>query len=198
MPIKKKGNISMPTLSSQERSILLKIARSAIASRLRSDVTIEKPETVAPTLKEKRGCFVTLHQKGVLRGCIGTIEPITPLIDCVEENALNAAFRDPRFPPLKIEDLDEIEIEVSVLTEPERIEFSDGEDLKNKLKAGIHGVIVSRGIQRATFLPQVWEQLPDKENFLDQLCQKGGMPKKSWKDRKTIVKVYEVEYFSEN
>jgi AmmeMemoRadiSam system protein A len=119
------------------------------------------------------------------------------LIDCVEENSLNSAFCDPRFPPLTLEELPDIEIEISVLTVPRRIEFVDGEDLKNKLKPCIHGVILSRGSRRSTFLPQVWEQLPDKELFLDHLCQKGNMGKKSWMDKETIVMVYEVEYFSE-
>lgn len=188
----------MSELSDQERQILLKLSRSVITAELQRDVSYEKPETIAGNLREKRGCFVTLHKKGALRGCIGTIEPITPLIDCVEENSLNAAFRDPRFPPLATEELPDVDIEISVLTVPERLDYIDGEDLKKKLKPGIHGVILSRGTQRATFLPQVWEQLPDKEVFLDHLCQKGGMSKKFWMDKETIVSVYEAEHFSEN
>ena len=188
----------MSVLSDEESKILLKLARSVITSKLKSDVVLEMPVNVSGNLKEKRGCFVTLHKKGGLRGCIGTIEPTTPLIDCVEKNSFNSAFCDPRFPPLAFEELPDVEIEISVLTVPERIEFVDGQDLKNKLKPGIHGVILSRGARRSTFLPQVWEQLPDKELFLDHLCQKGGMSKKSWMDKETIVMVYEVEYFSED
>jgi AmmeMemoRadiSam system protein A len=141
---------------------------------------------------------VTLHKNGALRGCIGTIEPVTPLIACVEENAINAAFRDPRFPPLTEDELADIDIEISVLTVPSRLEFENGEDLKNKLEAGIHGVILSQGYRRSTFLPQVWEQLPQKDAFLEHLCLKGGMPKTAWMDPQTKVEVYEAEYFSEH
>jgi len=168
-----------------------------IAAELKGGGAARRPEAISANLKQKRGCFVTLHKRKALRGCIGTIEPITPLLDCVRENAFNSAFRDPRFSRVQEKELPEIDIEVSVLTVPQILTFQDGEDLKNKLKPGVHGVIISRGIQRATFLPQVWEQLPDREMFLDHLSQKGGMPRKSWKDEGTMIKVYEVEYFSE-
>ena len=183
--------------SDEEKFFLLEQARSVITAELQSDGTAKKPEAISQNLKQKRGCFVTLHKKKALRGCIGTIEPAMPLLDCVRENAFNAAFRDPRFAAVQAKELPDIDIEVSVLTIPQNLSFKDGEDLKKKLKPGIHGVIISRGIHRSTFLPQVWEQLPDKEMFLDHLCQKGGMPKKSWKDEGTTIMVYEVEYFSE-
>ncbi|MFC1814739.1 AmmeMemoRadiSam system protein A [Thermodesulfobacteriota bacterium] len=187
----------MSTLTDAERIVLLKLARSVIESEIIKNKSIIRPREISPALNEKRGCFVTLHQNEALRGCIGTIEPAKPLISCVEENAVNAAFRDPRFSPLDKDELTTVDIEISVLTVPRQLEFKDGEDLKEKLKPGIHGVILSQGYRRATFLPQVWEQLPEKEAFLGHLCQKGSMAKKAWLDRETKVEVYEAEYFSE-
>ena len=118
------------------------------------------------------------------------------LLKGLEENAQNAAFRDPRFPPLTKKELPSIEVEVSVLTVPQELTFADADDLKAKLKPGIHGVIVSRGWQRSTFLPQVWDQLPDPDTFLGHLCEKAGMARDCWKDTETVVQVYEAEFFS--
>jgi len=188
----------MALLEDKDRVVLLKLARSAIISELLKDKSsIVKPKGVSPLLQEKRGCFVTLHQGGSLRGCIGTIEPTTPLLSCVEENAINAAFRDPRFSPLSKDEIDAVDIEISVLTVPRVLKFIGGEDLKVHLIAGVHGVILSQGYRRSTFLPQVWEQLPQKEEFLEHLCIKGGMSRSAWRDPSTRVEVYEAEYFSE-
>ncbi|MBN1930804.1 MAG: AmmeMemoRadiSam system protein A [Desulfobacterales bacterium] len=187
----------MSEFTDKDREILLKLARATIKSELFRNFKIERPEYISPALLKKCGCFVTLHKAGVLRGCIGTIEPVRSLISGVEANAIHAAFRDPRFPPLTAKELPEIEIEISVLTVPTVMDFVDAEDLKRKLKPGIHGVILSQGSSTATFLPQVWEQLPDKEVFLEHLCQKAGMIKNCWRDTNTTVKVYEVECFSE-
>jgi len=187
----------MSNLTKEDRRTLLRLARSAILAELTKGAKIEYPASVSQALKEKRGCFVTLHKTGNLRGCIGTIEPTKPLVTGIEENALNAAFKDPRFPPLKEDELPEIDLEISVLTKPQELHFQDGEDLKKQLKPGVHGVILSSGGQRSTFLPQVWEQLPDIEIFLEHLCQKGGMGRNCWQDTATVVKVYEAEYFSE-
>jgi len=184
-------------LSPRDKEALLRLARSAIRARLVEGATVERPELSAPTMLEERGCFVTLHKDGQLRGCIGAIEPVSPLMECIGENAMNAAFRDPRFPALTEEELSEIDIEVSVLTVPKLLVFENGEDLKRQLKPLVHGVILSRGSKRSTFLPQVWKQLPDKEAFLKNLCLKGGMSSTAWQDGKTEVKVYEAEVFGE-
>lgn len=188
----------MPTLSEDCRHLLLVQARSAIRAELYGDLILERPSDLPRELEEERGCFVSLHKAGNLRGCIGIIEPTKPLITHVEENACNSAFRDPRFPPLGDAEFKAVEIEVSVLTVPQDLPFSDGDDLKGKLKPGIHGVILSRDWQSATFLPQVWEQLPDVETFLEHLCQKGGMDLDCWRDTGTRVRTYEAEYFSES
>jgi len=187
----------MAALKDEDRKSLLKLARGVISAKLFKGSEIERPKVISQALAENRGCFVTLHKKGLLRGCIGTIEPVRSLVSNVEENALNAAFRDPRFPPLGAEDLSAMEIEISVLSVPAIIAYQDAEDLKQKLLPGVHGVIISKDWHSATFLPQVWEQLPDKEIFLEHLCQKAGMHKNCWKDQDITVKVYKAEYFSE-
>jgi AmmeMemoRadiSam system protein A len=187
----------MSILTDKDRNTLLKLARSTITAKLANDPEPKRPGVVSSALKQAHGCFVSLHKRGALRGCIGTIEPLKPLITCVEENALNAAFRDSRFPPLKKDELADIELEISVLTVPKVLAHKDSQDLLDKLKPGIHGVIISQGGCRATFLPQVWEQLPEKEAFLENLCRKGCLDRKAWRDKKSIVEVYEVEYFSE-
>jgi len=185
-------------LEDKDRAVLLKLARAVITAELLKDKSgIVMPKCVSPLLQEKRGCFVTLHLGGSLRGCIGTIEPTTSLFSCVEENAINAAFRDPRFSPLGKDEIDAVDIEISVLTVPRVLKFIDGEDLKKRLIAGVHGVILSQGYRRSTFLPQVWEQLPQKEEFLEHLCIKGGMSRSAWRDPGLRVEVYEAEYFSE-
>ena len=187
----------MSVLSEEDKHVLLTLARSAITAKLVTDAAVRRPARVSALLQEKRGCFVTLHQKGALRGCIGVIEPRRSLLVNVEENACNAAFRDPRFPPVTLKELDDIDIEISVLTPPRPLSFRDPEDLLDQLQPGVHGVILSQGMQRATFLPQVWEQLPQKKEFLEQLCRKGGMAGSCWRQKETRVEVYEVEYFGE-
>jgi AmmeMemoRadiSam system protein A len=188
----------MATITDEDRAALLKLARSCIEAELIKGVKVIRPEKKTPGLKENRGCFVTLHKNGTLRGCIGTIEPINPLVISVEENALNAAFRDPRFASLEEKELKYINIEVSVLTVPQELSFIDKDDLKSKLQKGVHGVILSSGRHKATFLPQVWEQLPEVENFLEHLCIKAGMGKDCWKNKTTRVQTYETEFFSES
>ena len=188
----------MGSFNRYEQETLLKRARTAISNAIGNSPVEDSPvESVPPVLKEFRGCFVTLHIRGCLRGCIGTIQPTMPLLDAVDQNARNAAFCDPRFPALTADELPEIDIEVSVLTVPQRLDFTDAEDLKQKLIPGVHGVILSRGGRSAVFLPQVWKQLPDKNRFLENLCMKCGLPKDAWKKPGTQVSIYEAEYFSE-
>jgi len=187
----------MSELTPTDQTYLLKLARNEIVTALKSGADLPKPHDLSPEIYENRGCFVTLHQHGDLRGCIGTIEPRQPLIENIMENAANAAFRDPRFAPLSVDELTSVDIEISVLSQPEALEFKDGEDLKRQLQPGVHGVILSCDWHRSTFLPQVWEQLPDTEVFLRHLCVKGGMAGDCWKDTRTKVAVYTASYFSE-
>ena len=163
--------------------ILPKLARLSILEEFEGKKLIDRDEWISkyPFLAEKRACFVTLKMKNKprgsnLRGCIGSILPYRPLIDDVVENAKAAAFSDPRFLPLAKEEFEKVEIEVSVLTIPEKLEYEDKDDLKIKIRPGIDGVILSLGNYQATFLPSVWEELPNFDVFFAHLCMKAGMP----------------------
>lgn len=188
----------MSELSHKDQVFLLQLARSVIEGKLRDGRPPRPPTDLSPALSEKRGCFVTLHAGKALRGCIGTIEPVQPLVEAVVENAMNAAFQDPRFTPLRENEVSQIELEISVLTVPETLSFSDGEALLSLLKPGAHGVILEKGWHRSTFLPQVWEQLPDPQQFLSHLCRKAGLSGECWRLSDITVKTYEAFYFSES
>jgi AmmeMemoRadiSam system protein A len=129
---------------------------------------------------KKQACFVTLTKNKNLRGCIGSLQASQPLWKDVTENALNAAFRDPRFLPLNKNELKEIKIEISVLSESKKLEYADDKDLLKKINHKM-GLILKKGYSSSTFLPQVWEELPDKINFLEHLSMKAGLSKDSWK-----------------
>ena len=187
----------MSSLSEQAKAFLLKSARYEISSQLGVETDLQVPEKL-PEVSQKRGAFVTLHKKGQLCGCIGTIEPSKPLDICVQENALHAAFHDYRFTPVEADELADIEIEISVLTVPKILEYKDEQELLRFLKPNIHGVILSQRGRSATFLPQVWSQLPNQQEFLEHLCRKASLPPQSWKSDDTLIKTYEVLYFSES
>jgi AmmeMemoRadiSam system protein A len=160
-----------------DKTILLKIARTAILEEFEGKSLINREELIReyPFLLEERATFVTLKIEGNLRGCIGSILPRMALIDDVIYNAKQAAFNDPRFPPLSVEEYERIKVEVSILTIPEKLEYEDVADLKNKIVQGRDGVILILGEHQATFLPSVWEELPNFELFFAHLCQKAGM-----------------------
>jgi len=119
------------------------------------------------------------------------------LIEGIKENSINAAFKDPRFHPLTKEEFDRIEIEISILTPPQELSYTDADDLLKKLRPGIDGVIIKKGFYEATFLPQVWDQLSEKEEFLSHLCLKAGLSPDSWKKEKLHVSTYQVQAFEE-
>jgi AmmeMemoRadiSam system protein A len=189
--------MTIQTLSNDDRNCLLKLARSAITAELVAGTEVIRPANPSAALRKKCGCFVTLHKDKALRGCIGTIEAAHSLLAGVEDNARNSAFRDPRFRPLEADELPAVDIEISVLSVPIALEYNDADDLLERLQPGVHGVIISRGWHSATFLPQVWEQLPDTKSFLGHLCLKAGLETNCWKAGELTVKVYTVEYFSE-
>lgn len=156
---------------------LLTLARNAIASRF------GLPGNSAPDLPELHqpgAVFVTLTQGDNLRGCIGSLEAWRPLLKDVQENALAAAFRDPRFEPLSLDELPITRVEVSLLTPAEPISFTSETDALAQLRPDIDGVIFSAGSRRSTFLPQVWEQLPDPAMFMAHLKQKAGLTADYW------------------
>ncbi len=180
--------------SQEEQKLLLRIARQSLVSAV-----YRKPQSDAipavPIFSEKRGCFVTLTSLGRLRGCIGYIQPIKPLYQAVVDNAVNAALHDPRFSAVKVSELDNVRIEISVLTLPQVLSYSSPEDLLSRLEIGVHGVILKNGYCESTFLPQVWDQLPDKVTFLEHLALKGGMEKDGWKSAEVFT--YQAIHFSE-
>jgi AmmeMemoRadiSam system protein A len=157
-------------------------------------------DSVPSVLKKNSGCFVTLTINGNLRGCIGYIEPIKPLYQAVIDNARSAALSDPRFSPVRQDELGKINVEVSVLSNPVPLEFKSPDDLLQKLKPGVHGVILQKGPYHSTFLPQVWEQLPDKIMFLEHLSMKGECPETVGKHLKSgpiLQNTFRNDFFPE-
>jgi len=179
---------------------LVALARNSIAERIALNFQVD--ESLDDLLEDKRlkvksGTFVTLNKKGSLRGCIGNLIPSETIIESVKRNAINAAFHDYRFDPLTPKELDDVEIEVSILTEPEPLKYEDPADLISKLKPGEDGVIIRCGASRATFLPKVWEQLSEPQDFLNHLCLKAGLAADAWLTSKLEVLIYQVQYFEE-
>lgn len=189
-------------ISPEKGKLLLDLARATIAEHLgvrheAKGISGASDTKVNPEFTRKAGTFVTLHKHGELRGCIGHIEPDETIFQGIRSNAVNAAFSDPRFHALSSDEFEEIEIEISLLTPPEKIEYTDSDDLVAKLRPGIDGVIIKHGPRKATFLPQVWEQLPEPERFLSHLCTKAGLDRYTWKKGTLTVLTYQVTCFEE-
>jgi AmmeMemoRadiSam system protein A len=185
-------------LTMAERTFLLDLARKSLSSVTASGSLPEvAAQDVPPKLAAKKACFVTLTKHGALRGCMGHLMAIEPLHQAVAENARNAALRDPRFPSVQAAELDQIRIEISVLTEPQPLAFTSPEDLLSKLRPKEDGVLLNIGPRTATFLPQVWAQLPDKAEFLNHLSQKAGCEASAWRGQEVSVSIYQAECFEE-
>ena len=187
-------------LTYEEGEALLAVARETIKQAVSKGDRSTQPTPTVTSAKfnERRGTFVTLTIDGRLRGCIGHIIPQESLIEGIRVNALNAAFQDPRFPPLSKKEWEKVKIEISILTEPKPMPYVNADDLMRKLRNGIDGVIIKKGYRQATFLPQVWEQLPNKQEFLTHLCLKAGMDPDAWKKDKIEVSTYQVQAFEED
>lgn len=182
-----------------ERRQLLALARQALGEAVKTGRRpVVDAAPFSTELRRNQGCFVTLTIKGELRGCIGHILPQEPLWQGVLDNAQNAALRDPRFAPVTAGDLAAIRIEVSVLSEPQPLAFTSPEDLLSKLRPQRDGVVLQVQGRSSTFLPQVWEQLPDKVEFLEHLSQKAGCPRNAWRQAGTQVMIYHAEAFKED
>lgn len=187
-------------LTRQQGEILLKLARQTIEEQLGliPSAPVRPEELDDPELRQRCGVFVTLNKHGALRGCIGSLLGVESIVDGVRRHAINAALHDHRFPMVSAEEVADLHIDISVLTPPRDLEYTDADDLLQKLRPLIDGVILKvPGGAGATFLPQVWEQLPVPEMFLDHLCLKAGLDKDSWRTAELTVQTYQVQHFEE-
>jgi len=173
---------------------LLTLARKAIQSKLEAK-QIKIDEKTKTQFNKKQACFVTLTLNNQLRGCIGSLLPHQSLYQDVVENSANAAFHDPRFLPLTKSELKQVKIEISILSIPKKLKYKNSQDLLKKIKS--KGVIIKHGWNSATYLPQVWEQISEPEEFISNLCIKAGLPPDTWKSEKLEIQTYEVEKIKE-
>ena len=174
---------------------MLALARAAIQHGLEhsAPLTIHAAD-YAPKLQAKRCCFVTLHKHGELRGCIGALQATAPLIEDVAEHAYAAAFQDSRFPPLRTEELAALTISISVLSPQQPLSFNSEEDLLAQINVGTDGISLEDGTHRATYLPSVWEQLPDKWDFWRQLKRKAGLNPNHWSSSLRVFRYHTVSF----
>ena len=184
-------------LGPAQRATLLAVARGSIEHGLANG---RSPAVTASDfdreLQAVRASFVTLHSLGQLRGCIGHLQAVQPLVVDVAENAFAAAFRDPRFSPLTPGEWPEVQVDLSILTAPEPLQFSDETDLIRQIRPGEDGLILQDGPHRGTFLPSVWESLPDPAEFLRHLKHKAGLAANHWSDRVEVFR-YRTESFGD-
>ena len=176
---------------------LLKLARQTLEYYFATGDKLVINDNLDPELKENRSTFVTLSIDGRLRGCIGHLEAIQTVYLDVIDNTLGAALSDNRFLPLTKEELEKIKIEISVLTLPDKIIYSSVSDLLSKIEINRYGVIIEKNGHEATYLPQVWMEISNKEDFLSSLCHKAGLSSEEWKKGDLNVWTYEVEAFAE-
>lgn len=171
------------SLTEKDRRRLLDLAKLSITHGLNTGKALKiELNDYPPELTVPRATFVTLQKQGQLRGCIGMLEAVRPMAEDVAENAFSAAFKDYRFPPLEADELDALDIHISILSPAEPIAFTSEQDLIDQLRPGIDGLILEEGFKRGTFLPSVWESLPDPRQFLQHLKQKAGLPPHYWSD----------------
>ena len=185
-------DLAFSGLSEQEKSYLLKLARKTILAKCQnSPFKMSVPES--KNLNEKRGAFVTLNKLNQLRGCIGYLESGNPLYQTIAEMAEAAAFNDPRFPQVKADELDDIKIEISVLSILEKIQQIE------KIKIGVHGLLIKKQVYQGLLLPQVATRYGwDRNTFLDQTCLKAGIPEGCWKNSDAEIYIFSAQIFSES
>jgi AmmeMemoRadiSam system protein A len=190
----------MSGFSKHQGQLLIRLARQTIGNKLGQSQS-ERSETAnqlkGDIFEAHRASFVTLTVEGQLRGCIGSLAAVESVAANVKKNALNAAFHDPRFPPLSGDEFDKVSIDISILSEPVELAYGDANDLLAKLRPGIDGVIIRKDTASATFLPQVWEQLPKPQDFLGHLCMKAGLSSQAWRAGDLEVQTYLVQHFEE-
>lgn len=186
-------------LSRDDKRRLLQVARQGLQAAVNGQLA---PELEAawrtPALERSGSSFVTLTEHGELRGCIGGLVAEQPLWRDVQQRAGQAALRDYRFVPVQPVELPDIEIEVSVLTPTEALDYDSPDDLLRRLRPHVDGVVLRQGMNRATFLPQVWNTVPEPAEFLSMLCQKLGARPDAWRQSHLDVEIYQVEEFRES
>ena len=176
-------NNTSPTLTPQHKQQLLQLARDSIKKGLCGETLTVRPTDYPESLRPLRATFVTLHVDEKLRGCIGTLEARRTLVEDVVSNAYGAAFRDTRFPALIWPEFERLDIHISILSLPEPVQFSSEADLLAQLRPQVDGLIIEEGAYHGTFLPSVWEQLPEPREFLRHLKHKAGLPADYWSSR---------------
>lgn len=188
--------------SDDDGKFLVRVARNTVDEYVNNNNKLQLPEDTPTHLRVESGVFVTLNtQRGdiaSLRGCIGRPYPTQPLIEATIDSAVDAAVHDPRFPPVSPKELDSIIVELSVLTPPTKLEYSDSDELLNLVKVGRDGLIASRGMWRGLLLPQVpveWKW--DVKEFLQHTCNKAGLPRDAWKEPDTEFMAFQAEIFGE-
>lgn len=176
-------------LSKNQKKELLQYSRSVLSSFVNAGKKVEEEASDSLYL-EKCGVFVSLHKGAELRGCIGYIEPVETMWDAIAKNTIAAASNDFRFNPVEATELPEIEIEISILTPMHECNLDE-------INAGQDGVVIQQGPHKATYLPQVWESMPNKEDFFSSLCQKANLPNSCWQSSKTKFYKYQAIVFKE-
>ena len=193
---------STEIFTEEQGQTLVELARQTIMENLGIKIDKIKADKLADSLKDHKfknrcGTFVTINIDGRLRGCIGNLSAQGTVLEGIRHNAIHAAFNDPRFSPLSESELKNIDIEVSILSAPRLLDYKNSEDLVDKLKVHVDGVILKKGFSSATFLPQVWKQLPDAKEFLSHLCLKAGLAANEWQKGNLEILTYQVQYFEE-
>lgn len=190
------SGLSKDKLTLNEREYLLQLARESILLGVRGkplpDLDIA---TISPRLSEPGATFVTLTKNQELRGCIGSLEATRSLVEDVRVHTVAAALEDYRFPPVQESELSQISIEISRLTTPQKIYYQHPDEILSQIRPGIDGVVIKKDIRRATFLPQVWEKVPEVELFLEMLCRKMGGSPDCWRGSSVEIFTYQVEKF---
>jgi AmmeMemoRadiSam system protein B/AmmeMemoRadiSam system protein A len=184
--------------SDDEKRLLLGLAHQAVEHAVKGQIRPAlDPARIPSRLRQPAACFVTLKRLGQLRGCIGTLEAKEPLYLAVMSRAENAAMGDPRFSPVQPEELPELQVDISVLSQPQPLQGVTVAERLSQLQPGRHGVVLRVGPYRATFLPQVWRHFPDRREFLEKLAEKAGLPPDAWQWPEAQLAVYEAEVFGD-
>lgn len=187
--------MSSNEFNNSEKEILLGLAKESISYGVEKKRPLPiNIEEFPPHLQEKRASFVTVLTNGQLRGCIGALEALQPLAKDVSDHAYAAAFQDPRFPPMQAAEVESVEVKIAVLSPPEPLEVRIQADLYKVLRPKIDGLIIQENLNKATFLPSVWEQLPEPEDFVVHLLRKAGLRTNHWSDEMKVWR-YTTEEF---